>query len=689
MTGLTTRWLARLADAPPAVRAKAAVFVSVNAVIVAMLAVNVVVAEWVLTRDLLSATVEPLWILVIAAAFHLLRQGRYAAASNLTIAGGLVSLAVLGYADTYGGPLFTFTKLAFLLAPGIVYAFLMGEGAAPPVLATVFSLLVLASFFFGHFRGAVPALTGGDYAWFLSACLVVTAMGFMARAAARIYLDAIGVAERAGARFRTIFDSVNDAVFIQDPLTGAILDANQKATELYGWTRAEVSRMNMRDLSSNVAPYGEAEAQQWIARARAGETPTFEWQARAKDGRIFWVEISMSQAELDGRERLLVSVRDIEARKLAERERIELEGRLRHAEKMDAIGHLAGGVAHDFNNQLTGILGYAEMLRESLKDPELASFAANIAQASRRSADLTRQLLAFARRGSYQLVAVDVHLLVDEVVALLERSLDKRISIRRELAQETPFVKGDPSQLQSALLNLAINARDAMPDGGELFIGTRLVGEGLVRITVADTGTGMGAETLKHMFEPFFTTKEVGKGTGMGLASVYGAVQIHKGTISVESALGRGTTFEIDLPRTGPPSIPLAAAGSASVSLSNRRALVIDDEPDVREVVSGLLSRAGCEVHVCAGGEEGIAAFAERWREIDVVILDMVMPGVSGPAVFAALQRIDPRVRVLLLSGHSIDGETQALLDRGARAFLEKPFHAATLLETVETCAAS
>jgi PAS domain S-box-containing protein len=689
-TRVRTRWLARLSDAPPAVRAKAAVFLSVNAVILAMLAVNAVVVEWLVTRDFMSAIVELLWIAVITAAFSLLRKGRYAAASNFTIAGGLVSLAVLGYAESFGGPLFTFTKLAFLLAPGIVYAFLLGEGSTAPVLATAFTLLVLGLFFIVRLRREVPAeLAGVSYAWFFSSCLVVTAIGYMARAASRIYLDAISVAERAGAHFRTIFDSVNDAVFIQDPVTGAILDANRNVAELYGWSSAEVVRLSMRDLSSNVAPYGEAEAQRWIARARAGETPTFEWQAKAKDGQTFWVEISMSQAQLDGRERLLVSVRDIEARKQAERERAELEGRLRQAEKMDAIGHLAGGVAHDFNNQLTGILGYAEMLSESLKDPELASFAAHIARASRRSADLTRQLLAFARRGSYQMVAVDIHLLVNEVVALLERSLDKRISIRSQLAGETPYVMGDPSQLQSMLLNLAINARDAMPDGGELFIGTQLVDAGVVRITVADTGTGMSEQTLKHLFEPFFTTKEVGKGTGMGLASVYGAVQIHKGTISVESALGRGSTFEIELPRATPPSERAAAEGPGLVSLAGRRALVIDDERDAREVVTTLLSRAGCQVRAYADAREAVAAFAEGWREIDVVILDMVMPGMGGPAAFAALQRIDPRVRVLLLSGHSIDGEAQALIDKGARGFLEKPFEAAILLETVETCAAA
>jgi PAS domain S-box-containing protein len=691
--GLRTRWLARLQGASPAVRAKATVFMNVNAVVVAMLALNVVVVEWQLTHDHLSVVVESLWIGVIGAAFVLVRKGRYRAASNLTIVGALASLAILGWEDSFGGPLLTYTKLAFLMTPAIVYAFLLAEGAGPALWATVACLGVLAAFFFGHLRLQQPAgLSGGDWAWFVSTCLVVVATGYMARAASTIYLDAIDVAERAGARFRTIFDSLNDVVLILDPATGAILDANQKTVELYGWTSAQMARKTLSDLSSNVPPFTQVEAQGWIAKARAGEASTFEWQARTSDGRLLWVEISMRRGEIDGEERLLVSVRNIEARKKAERDRAGLEARLRQAEKMDAIGHLAGGVAHDFNNQLTGIMGYAELLASAIEDPELATFAGHIARASRRSADLTRQLLAFARRGNYQVVAVDVHALVGEVVALLERSLDKRITIRRDLAASSAVVTGDPTQLQNALLNLGINARDAMPDGGELSIKTSVVNAGasgserLLRIVVADTGTGMSEETLKHLFEPFFTTKEPGKGTGMGLASVYGAVQIHKGTISVESALGRGTTFEIDLPLAGQEGGGRAAPGPRRVSLTGKRALVVDDERDVRDVIQAVLSRAGCLVEACADGPDAIALFARRWHEIDVVVLDMVMPKMSGRGVFAELRRIDPAVRVVLLSGHSLDGDTQALLEEGAAAFIQKPFQIDHLLEQIEAC---
>lgn len=677
------RWLERMEGAPPAVRAKATVFVKVNVVVVAMLAFNAVVVEWLLTHNHQSAEIEALWIAVIVGAFVLLRRGHYRLASNLTIIAGLASLAALGFADSVGGPMLSFTRLAFLLTPAIVYAFLLGDGAAPPVWATAASLAVLAVYFF---LGNV-GYKKGDLAWFFSTYLVIIAIGYMARRASTIYLDAIAGAERAGARLRTIFDAINDGVVILDPASGVILDANHKTVELYGWTRAELLGKDICELSSNVAPYTQSDAAAWMALARAGESPTFEWQARSKDGKVFWVEVSMRQDEIDGADRLLVSIRDIEVRKQAESDRAHLEARLRQAEKMDAIGHLAGGVAHDFNNQLTGIMGYAELLASSVEDPELATFAAHIARAARRSADLTRQLLAFARRGNYQAVAVDVHALLGEVVTLLERSLDKRISIRLDLVAASPVVLGDPSQLQNALLNLAINARDAMPDGGELRLGTSMLGS-FVRVVVADTGSGMSEETLNHVFEPFFTTKEPGKGTGMGLASVYGAVEIHKGKITVESALGKGTTFQIDLPLSQQPGAGPQSPRAEAVSLSGRRVLVIDDEAEVRDVIREVLSRAGCAVETCSGGATGLAAFTARWRQIDVVILDIVMPEMSGRAVFSALRQIDPDVRVLILSGHSLDGETRALLDDGAQALLDKPFHAEALVAKVDACAA-
>jgi PAS domain S-box-containing protein len=707
-------FLARFGDAPPAVRAKVAVFLKVNTVIAVLLAANVVVVEQILARDWATA-IEIAWIAVIAVAFWLLRMGRYGVASSLTIAVVLISLCLLGYEDPSGGAMFAFTKLAFLLAPGIVYAFLVGVGRWPAVWATAFSLLCLGAFFvvrLSHEIVGGPA--GGEVAWLVSSCLVIVAMGYMAHVASTIYLDAIESAEenaresrdsmeeirRAGIRFRTIFDSINEAVFIHDAATGRIIDVNRKTTEIFGWSPAEAVDLKVAQWSSNVPPYTQRGAERWMAKARAGQTPTFEWQAKARDGRIFWVEVNVCQANIDGQDRLLVTVRDIARRKHEEEQRAQLEERLRQSEKMDAIGHLAGGIAHDFNNQLTGILGYAEMLRFSVKDPDEVSFAEHIVRASRRSADLTRQLLTFARKGNYQIAPVNIHTLIGEVVALLERSIDKRIAIRTDLAARLPVVMGDATQLQNALLNLAINARDAMPDGGEIVFASRLIESDApdrkesptlsrgpwLRIVVADTGCGMSEETLKRIFEPFFTTKEAGKGTGMGLAAVYGAVQIHKGAISVDSTPGRGTTFEIDLPLAATEAVEKGHETDVPARIAKAHVLVVDDEPHVRDLLGDMLRRAGCEVRTCQDGIEAIALFSEVWREIDVVILDMVLPRMGGRDIFAALRRIDPKINVLLVSGYSLDGETQSLLDAGARGFLEKPFHLATLLQMVGAC---
>jgi PAS domain S-box-containing protein len=708
-------FLARFGHAPPAIRAKVAVFLKVNTVIAVFLVTNVVLVEQILAVDLFATAIELGWTAVLAAAFVLLRTGRYAAASNLTIAVALVSLCSLGYEVSPGGPLLGFTKLAFLLAPAIVYAFLVGAGKWPAVWATGFSFVALGTFFALRLaREPEGGPTGYEYAWLVSSYFVIAVIGYMAHVASTIYLDAIGVAEqkareshenmegirRAGIRFRTIFDSINEAVFIHDPSTGLIVDVNRKMTQIYGWTAAEARSMSVSQLSSNIPPYTQREADQWIAKARVGETPTLEWQAKAKDGRIFWVEVNMCRADIDGQDRLLVTIRDIEQRKNEEQERARLEDRLRQSEKMDAIGHLAGGIAHDFNNQLTGILGYAELLRYSVTDRESVSFAEHIVRASRRSADLTRQLLAFARKGNYQIAPVNIHALIAEVVALLERSIDKRITIRTELAASVPVVMGDSTQLQNALLNLAINARDAMPEGGEIVIASRSIEANAstrkhsptlscgpwLRISVTDTGIGMSEDTIKRIFEPFFTTKEPGKGTGMGLAAVYGAVQIHRGAIAVDSKLGRGTTFDIDLPRAATEAPEKGPDAQPPERMVKTRVLIVDDERDVRDLLADMLDRAGCDVRTCQDGIEAITLFTKAWREIDVVILDMVLPRMGGRDMFAALRRIDPKANVLLVSGYSLDGETQSLLDAGARGFLEKPFHVATLLQMVSAC---
>jgi PAS domain S-box-containing protein len=386
-------------------------------------------------------------------------------------------------------------------------------------------------------------------------------------------------------------------------------------------------------------------------------------------------------------------------RRVAEQARRVAEERLRQAEKMEAIGRLAGGVAHDFNNQLVGIMGYAELLLGRLEGEAIRRSVERILTASRRAADLTRQLLTFARRGQYAFVTVDVNVVIREVIGLLERSIDKRIGVCEALRAQRSATLGDASQLQSALLNVALNARDAMPEGGVLTFATEnVVLDGAdcqargpdaapgryVCVAITDTGVGMDGEMLKRLFEPFFTTKEPGKGTGMGLAAVYGTVKAHGGFAEVASQVGAGTTFSLYLPEAEAATESRPADVVVEPAATSARLLVADDEEIVRSMMTEALTDLGYRVTACADGDEALETYRARWREIDLVVLDLVMPKMGGHEVFLAMQRCNPDLRVLLCSGYSLSDAARKLLAQpGIVGFLQKPFEVADLSRAV------
>ena len=384
-------------------------------------------------------------------------------------------------------------------------------------------------------------------------------------------------------------------------------------------------------------------------------------------------------------------------RRRAEDRRDELEDRLRQSEKMKAIGELAGGIAHDFNNQLAAVLGYADMLANRLENPNLTRYAQNIKLGANRAAELTRQLLAFSRKGKYINHPVEIHKLLVEVVGILEHSIDKRITIRQKLRASPSTTIGDPTQLQNVFLNLALNARDAMPDGGELLLETQTLhldesfphaqsfelmpGEYLL-VSVADAGSGMDEETRLRAFEPFFTTKSLGKGTGMGLASAYGTIRNHRGAITVESKVGQGTTLRVYLPLAegAPDSAP---APSQQLIEGRARVLVVDDEEMLRDLATDMLSDLGYKVRACRNGREAVDLYRKEWQEIDLVIMDMTMPVMSGRDAFRTMREINPDVRVILSSGYTVEGDAQALLKEGVLAFIGKPFDHSELSQAV------
>ncbi len=414
-----------------------------------------------------------------------------------------------------------------------------------------------------------------------------------------------------------------------------------------------------------------------------------------KDGEHRLLSFSASRIEgVSGRGAVLALVSD-----MTDRER--MLGQLRQSEKMDAIGQLAGGIAHDMNNQLAGILGLADLMVRDLANTGPQDHEGAVRRTERRARqvvdicvrarELTQQLLAYARRGRYQTVAIDVREVVRQVVSLLSHSIDKRIELVVTPMEEAVVVRADPTQLQSALLNIALNARDAMPTGGcitfSVSAGAPLEGasaESAV-IEVKDTGTGMSDATKMKVFEPFFTTKPPGKGTGMGLAAVYGTVKNHGGRVEVDSALGKGTTIRVLLPRHGQEAGHKEASEvKSSPPTRHARILLVDDEQLVRETMAEMLRELGHQVTTCEDGNEALSLFRKRWKELDLVVLDMVMPKRGGHEVFREMLTVNPQVRVLLISGHSVDLEARETLALGAAGFLQKPFSLDALVKVVD-----
>ncbi|MBD3393825.1 MAG: response regulator, partial [Chitinivibrionales bacterium] len=368
-------------------------------------------------------------------------------------------------------------------------------------------------------------------------------------------------------------------------------------------------------------------------------------------------------------------------------------------------GQLAAGIAHDFNNMLGAIIGYADMIAasnmdhaERPRDTELDKRVNTIVAAGNRAAGLVNQLLAFARKGKYRDVPVDIHDTVDEVVSLLEHTFDKRVVIAKEFNADFCTLRGDPTQIQNVLVNLALNARDAMPEGGTLRFETKtldvkpealmqkpwaVVPGSYVVVCVSDTGVGMSTDTQRRIFEPFFTTKPPGKGSGLGLAGAYGIVKNHGGAIDVESEPGKGTAFRVFLPLADDSEETETVACGEAIMHCDGHVLAVDDEECMVEIAGDMLEAAGCRVTAMTDSGEALAYFAHRHADVDLVLLDMIMPGYSGSDCFREMMRIDPHVRVILSTGHSLDEEVERLMRQGAIGYVQKPYTSRQLIRVV------
>jgi PAS domain S-box len=413
-------------------------------------------------------------------------------------------------------------------------------------------------------------------------------------------------------------------------------------------------------------------------RDDVGVPARHETTLRTRSGTPVFLEISTQVLFQDGEP---VAIQGI-ARDITERKR--LEEQIRQSQKMEAIGVLAGGIAHDFNNLLTGILGYAYLLQEENEEHGIKSEGLEvIIKSSERAAQLTTQLLGFARRGKNQNAPNDIHALVKEVTDLLQRTIDKRIRIACDLHAARSYVLGDPNQMYQTLLNLCVNARDAMPDGGDLLISTRVNGSSLV-ISVSDTGVGIPDAIRDRIFEPFFTTKESNHGSGMGLAMVYGIVKNHGGSVQVESSVGVGTTFHITLPLSGDQLAQSPVQYVHPVLAGKGRILVIDDEDIVRQVLSRMLQELGYEVVGLNDSRQAIEYYREHHHQIDAVIFDLIMPRLGGKECLMALREINPTLPAVLSTGYGYNLQVQDIMDFGAVGFLKKPYQLSQLSQILQ-----
>ena len=609
--------------------------------------------------------------------------------------------------------------------------------------------------------------------------------------------------------YRAIFNAANDGIFIHDLATGAILDVNEKVLEMYGYSREEALSLDVEALSAGEPPYTQREVVRWIGKAAHGEPQLFEWKARHKTGRPFWVEVNLKRAVIGGTDRLLAVVRDITERRRAEAglrkerdlntslvqsspaffvtldvggrirmmnetmlqglgygledvvgrsyldlvpqeeggellegfadmarrdgvtrtehhvltrdgrrrlvewhvrpvlrddgrldflfgvgiditERRTLEEQLRHTQKMEAVGTLAGGLAHEFNNLMTVIMGYSDLLTSGLKpnDPLLKK-AEEVRKAGKQTATLTRQLLAFSSRQFLQMEVLNLNDVVDELGLMLRRLIGEDIELATELDPSLGSVKADKGQIEQILMNIVVNARDAMSDGGRITIETRCValderearqheqataGPWVV-LSVVDHGKGMDRQTQAQIFDPFFTTKSPGKRTGLGLSTVYGIVKQTGGFIRVESEPDAGTTFRVYLPQVeGPPPAPREEAEGEPPRGRSETILLVEDEDTVRTVMRESLQRSGYQVLEARNAGEALLICEQHTGLIHLMLTDLVMPRMSGSELAERLEPWHPEMKVLYVSGYTNHSIVHDGLTNPNKAFLEKPF---------------
>ncbi|KAB0664003.1 response regulator [Oryzomonas japonica] len=493
-----------------------------------------------------------------------------------------------------------------------------------------------------------------------------------------------------------IMDRMADAVALVAP-DGRYQYVNDAACRMYGYSREEMLSLSVLDIG--LMGFDREAWQHFMEELQRRECLHMETEATTRDGRLFSVEITANYLEIDGQVYNCSILRDISERRAGEAERQALMIQLSQSQKIESIGRLAGGIAHDFNNLLTPILGYAELLKNHLPaDSRDFEQVDRIMQAAGKAKALTQQLLSFGRKQILEMKTVNLNNVVMSFYEILRRTIRENIAIRLRLSEIVYAVRADRNQVEQILMNLAINAQDAIEDRGVITIETAPVTlddeyvrrhEGLapgryLMLGVSDTGAGMARETIAHVFEPFFTTKDVGKGSGLGLATVYGLVEQHNGYIQVSSEAGEGTAFKIYLPivEGALPEETAAVEKLSEVDVTGSTILLVEDNDMVRTLVGDLLEGCGCRLIVAGGPRQALELSAGR--EVDLLLTDVVMPDMNGPELCEKMRSSHPGLATLYMSGYTNDTIVHhSVLDDGVN-FIQKPFTAGDLMRKID-----
>jgi PAS domain S-box-containing protein len=545
-----------------------------------------------------------------------------------------------------------------------------------------------------HLKGEVTHFAA---AWFMGIVVMMGAVPFVKRRMDERDQALASLVESED-RYRALFEQSRDAIFMLDAEganAGRIVSANRAALDMHGYGEKDLADLRMQDL---LTPEDAKAFPERLCRLQAEGSLRFETLHRRKNGSEFLLEVTETRIAIGGRRYCMSVGRDFSELRQSEEQRRRLEEQLIQAQKIESIGRLAGGVAHDINNMLMPILGYANMLSGSLHqgDPRKEE-TDNIIRSAERVRDIARQLLAFARKQTLAMKLLDLNAVLSGFEKMLRRTIREDIVIETRYAPSLPLILGDAGQIEQVILNLAVNAQDAMQNGGRLTIETgraRLdqafsdshkdaAPGDYVAITVKDTGAGMSRDVLALIFEPFFTTKERGRGTGLGLAMVYGIVKQHGGYVDVASAPGKGSTFAVYLPATDQASHPGEGHSDLAAVRGKETVLVLEDQPEVLTVVATMLKEYGYRVLEATTPEAGLARAQDLSVPIDLLVTDVIMPGMNGTDIYRKMKLVRPSLQVLYMSGYPEDViSTHGVLRSGIN-FIQKPFSPAVLLNKV------